>query len=193
MTGPPPNRHSHTGRGTRFTSAIGGVLRVFTESRIRAALIGGSALLAHGLPVESHDLDWLLEGGPDDVRRLRQPLEDQGFWIDETSYECLDFGDGVELRVRLGLTRCDLICIREPAERDILARATVLRWCGQAMKVATLPDVVLGKLRWRRNVLPRSVVPRLKSLLEVDGLQELQTECLAHGLSTQFDGLFDAQ
>lgn len=56
-----------------------GVFKSFQEHGVKYVVIGGMAVIAHGVPRSTFDLDILIEATPENARRLLAALQSSGF------------------------------------------------------------------------------------------------------------------
>lgn len=110
-------------------------------------LIGGQAVLLHGRPRLTEDIDVTLGTGPDGWRAVREicdelgltplPEDPEGFARETFVLPARHAGTGI---------RVDFIFSTTPYERQAIARAVVVTLEGVSVPFATAEDLILHKL-----------------------------------------------
>lgn len=136
------------------------LLNLLQETDSTYCVIGGLAVNAYAEPVVSLDLDLVVVSDRLDV--LRDAARSKGMKIEE-----------FEHRVNLTLVESDLrIQLQtDPRYQDFLARAQKREVLGYEMFVASLEDVLLGKL-WAYSDVQRRKSKRQKDLADIMRLVE---------------------
>ena len=147
-----------------FERLLAGITRQLRRHDIAFMHIGGQAVLLHGAPRLTQDIDVSLAIGPDDVATIMavcdalelEPLvEDLASFARET-FVC-------PLRDRATGIRVDLIFSTTPYEHAAIARAVEVDIGGESVPFASAEDLILLKLfagRARDLEDARSVVDR---------------------------------
>jgi hypothetical protein len=136
----PPN-------GTDFERLIASVAAAGHERRIELMLVGGQAVLLHGVPRLTQGIDVTLGLTPDDVDRVIDlcasisleplPADPRRFARDRFVLPTLHRATGI---------RVDFIFSSIPYERQALGRAVHVRLAGVDVPFAAVEDLILYKL-----------------------------------------------
>ena len=127
------------------------VFKSFESHDVRYVVIGGVAVILHGVPRATFDLDILIEATPENVRRLLEALEEAGLGTasltstDEILANAITiFKDCVRLDVQ---TRTPGI-----AFADAWSRREMMTYQGQSFAVLCKDDLIASKLAAGRDV-----------------------------------------
>ena len=162
-----------------FERLLAGLTRELRRRDIPFMHIGGQAVLLHGAPRLTQDVDITLALGPDEVATIvavgdalaLEPLvEDMASFARET-FVC-------PLRDRASGIRVDLIFSNTPYEHTAIARAVEVDIGGESVPFASAEDLILLKLfagRARDLEDARSVVDRQGARLDWPYLQHWAT------------------
>ena len=157
-------------RPPNFGRLLAGITRELRTRDIPFMHVGGQAVLLHGAPRLTQDIDVTLARGPDDIAAIEaactaldlEPLvEDLASFARET-FVC-------PLRDSTTGIRVDLILSTTPYEHAAIARAVEVDIGGEAVPFASAEDLVLLKLfagRERDLEDARSVVARQGARLD---------------------------
>ncbi len=132
---------------------------LFDEHGIRFCVIGGQAVNAYVEPLVSLDLDLVVAVDQiDDVRRL---LEER-FQTQAFPHSINVSSAGSSLRVQIQT---------DPRYADFVARAAMREVLGLRLPVASIEDVLQGKI-WAAQHPDRRATKRRKDLLDIERLLE---------------------
>ena len=166
-----------------FERLLAGITRELRRRDIPFMHIGGQAVLLHGAPRLTQDIDVTLALGPDEVATVAavcgvlelEPLvEDLASFARET-FVC-------PLRDRTTGIRVDLIFSTTPYEHAAIARAVEVDIGGESVPFASAEDLILLKLfsgRERDIEDARSVVDRQNTRLDWHYLEHWAAEFAA--------------
>jgi predicted nucleotidyltransferase len=130
-----------------FEQLIAGLSRELSARGIRFMLIGGQAVLVHGEPRLTQDVDVTLGIGPDDLTPVLEvcqalglrPLPDNPEAFVRRTFVLPVLDEGVAVRV-------DLIFSTTPYERQAISRSVPVEIAGVNVPFAAAEDLVLHKL-----------------------------------------------
>jgi hypothetical protein len=134
-------------QGPDLQEFIAGVARQLTARRISFMLIGGQAVLVHGRPRLTEDVDITLGAPPDRWRVILDvcadlslhPLPEHVEAFVRETYVLPARHDETGLRV-------DFIFSTTPYEREAIGRAKRIEVAGEAVPFATAEDLIIHKL-----------------------------------------------
>lgn len=130
-----------------FSSLIAGISRELRARQLSFMLIGGQAVLLHGRPRLTEDIDVTLAADPtqlDDVLavcavlKLRTLPEDIESFVRKT---CV-----VPALHEKTSIRVDFIFSTTPYEREAIGRAVIVQLAGESVPFATAEDLIIHKL-----------------------------------------------
>lgn len=130
-----------------FSSLIAGISRELRARKLSFMLIGGQAVLLHGRPRLTEDIDVTLAADPtrlDDVLdvcavlKLRTLPEDIESFVRQTFVV-----PALHEKTRI---RVDFIFSTTPYEREAIKRAVFVQLAGEAVPFATAEDLIIHKL-----------------------------------------------
>jgi predicted nucleotidyltransferase len=130
-----------------FTGLIGGIARELRAQRLSFMLIGGQAVLLHGRPRLTEDIDITLGADPsrlDDVLEVCSALELRPLPEDVGTFVRQSFVLPV-LHDETGI-RVDFIFSTTRYERDAIERALIVDLAGVPVPFATAEDLIIHKL-----------------------------------------------
>lgn|GEM_PF-6755159 len=125
-------------------------LELCAESGVSPVVIGGAALLIHGIPRRLNDLDVLAETTGAQLGSLRTSVKRAGGRIHAVS-ELLREGGQRHVRFFLQGLQVDLLRPWDARSRKTVSRATMGSWLGLDVRVVKLADAVVGQAqagRW---------------------------------------------
>ncbi|HYL73408.1 MAG TPA: nucleotidyl transferase AbiEii/AbiGii toxin family protein [Bryobacteraceae bacterium] len=135
------------------------VLGLLEEGGIRFCVIGGQAVNAYVEPLVSLDLDVVV--AVEQIDRARKLLEAR-FHVEEFPHSLNVAATGSELRVQIQT---------DPRYGDFVARASVREVLGLPLPVASLEDVLRGKIWTASDPTTRGRIRR-KDLLDIERILE---------------------
>jgi len=144
------------------------------HEQISYALIGAWALAAWGRPRATADLDLLVLVNEEDLERLSARIVQTGMELDDTWQEWNPLLRGSQLRFQSQGGTVDVMCPRDPHDRQIFQRKRKKRMDGRYYWVVSPEDFILQKLKVGR---PRdfedavSVVERSQGKLDHEYLE----------------------
>lgn len=126
---------------------LAGVVRELREGRIPCMVIGGQAVLLHGVPRLTEDIDLTLAAGPERARDVLDVCVKLGLTPLPTDVDRF-VAETFVLPARHALTgfRVDFIFSTTPYERSAIDRATTVTVAGEAVPFATAEDLIVHKL-----------------------------------------------
>lgn len=134
-------------RRPEFGPLLARIARALKEHEVAFMLIGGQAVLIHGEPRLTLDIDVTLAAGPDHLPLILEAVEAMGgrplpdriedFVRDTFVLPVADVETGV---------RIDLIFSTTPFEAQAIERAIRVEVAGEAIPFATAEDLILHKL-----------------------------------------------
>jgi hypothetical protein len=163
-----------------FSSLIAAVARELAKRRITFMLIGGQAVLLHGRPRFTEDIDITLgidPGGLPDVLEACATLALEPLPEDPEGFVRNTFV--LPVRHSESGIRVDLVFSTTPYESQAIARAVPVEVGGEAVPFSTAEDLVIHKLfagrplDWEDAV---SVVRRQKGVLDWDYIERWAAE-----------------
>ena len=154
---------------------LGRVIELLTEERIHYCVLGGQGVNAYAEPVVSLDLDIVI--GVDQLEKAEQLLAKE-FRIERFPHSLNVSAAGSDLRVQIQT---------DPRYEAFLARTTVRDILGQGLPVASVEDVLQGKI-WAALDPARRASKRQKDLADIARLiesyphlrEKVPDEILAH-------------
>jgi len=120
--------------------------RNLEERKIPHALIGAGAMAAHGVVRATDDLDLLVVDRSTLDPASWEPMRSQGVDIDVRRGDYSDPLAGVVRLTAPGAESVDVVVGRSPWMAPLLERATKKDVAGVAIRIATVPDLILLKL-----------------------------------------------
>jgi hypothetical protein len=134
-------------RAPEFDRLLAAIAREFEGRAIPFMIIGGQAVLLHGEPRLTQDIDVTLGVGPDSIATVLDAVDSLGLQPlpdDPTSFARQHYVLPVaESQTRV---RVDLIFSTTPYERAAIERAVVVQIVGAPVCFATAEDLILHKL-----------------------------------------------
>jgi predicted nucleotidyltransferase len=129
-------------------TGFGRILRGLNEAGVRYVLIGGIALVRHGVVRATRDVDAVFDPDPENVGRIRSLVEEWGATRPDGSplpKEDLSSERSIHLAIPAG--EVDLVSERVAgiAFADLLARADVRKVDGVQAPICSLADLVAMK------------------------------------------------
>jgi hypothetical protein len=109
-------------------------------------VIGGQAVLVHGLTRLTQDIDVTLGVSIDELNRVRRVLGEIGLepLVDPETFARETFV--IPCQHAASALRVDMILSNSPYEREAIARAQPTRFAGVDVRVASAEDLVIHKL-----------------------------------------------
>jgi hypothetical protein len=142
------------------------VLALIEEHSIRFCVIGGQAVNAYVEPLVSLDLDLVV--AVDQVDKLRKILLEH-FKVEEFPHSLNVSAKGSDLRIQIQT---------DPRYADFVERAAVREVLGLRLPVASIEDVLQGKI-WAASHPSRRGTKRRKDLLDIERLLESRPDLRA--------------
>jgi len=138
---------------------------------------GSMASNAWGIPRTTHDLDFVIQLPPSQVRAFVAGFEGPDYFLDETSvraaYQPPHQFNAIHVPSAL---KADFWLLKPvPFEREMFSRRVKDRWFGETIWLATAEDVILHKLYWSR------ISPSDRQLGDVAGIVRVQWGKLDEG------------
>ena len=135
------------------------VFRLLNEHDIRYVIVGGIAVILHGIPRLTADLDIIIDLDPANARQAIEVLQKAGFvaevpidirqfadedvrrsWIVDKHMKALSLHDG-----EMPPTVIDLLAESPIPFEDLLQRAKVVSLDAMTLRVASIPDLIVLK------------------------------------------------
>jgi predicted nucleotidyltransferase len=135
------------------------VFRLLNEHEIRYVIVGGIAVILHGIPRLTADLDVAIDLEPAQARRAIDALQRTGFvaeipidirqfadenvrrsWIAEKNMKALSLHDG-----EMPPTVIDILAESPIAFEDLYRRAKLVSLDEMTLRVASIPDLIALK------------------------------------------------
>jgi predicted nucleotidyltransferase len=135
------------------------VFRLLNEHEIRYVIVGGIAVILHGIPRLTADLDVAIDLEPTQARRAIDALQRAGFvaeipidirqfadenvrrsWIAEKNMKALSLHDG-----EMPPTVIDILAESPIAFEDLYRRAKLVSLDEMTLRVASIPDLIALK------------------------------------------------
>ena len=166
-----------------FERLLAGITRELRRRDIPFMHIGGQAVLLHGAPRLTQDIDITLAVGPDEVAMVEDVCG--ALELDPLVEDLADFAHDTfvcPLRHRATGIRMDLIFSTTPYEKAAIVRAVEVDIGGESVPFASAEDLILLKLfsgRERDIEDARSVVARQGDRLDWDYLEHMALEFAA--------------
>ena len=154
---------------------LAGVARELKAAHIACMVIGGQAVLLHGAPRVTEDIDLTLAAGPDRVHDVLDVCGRIGLTPLPSDVERF-VAETFVLPARHALSgfRVDFIFSSTPYERSAIGRALAVDVAGEAVPFATAEDLIVHKLfaaRPRDIEDAQSVVRRSGTALDWDYIE----------------------
>jgi hypothetical protein len=146
------------------SDAVKLLLALLDDARAEYCIIGGMAVNAYADPVVSLDLDVVVRS--DALPALRESARQSGMRVEEFAHSTNLTPPGSDLRIQFQ---------SDPRYQGFLAHAVRHRVLGHEMPVASLRDVLQGKL-WAWSDSTRRASKRQKDLADILRLVELHPE-----------------
>lgn len=143
------------------------VLALLRDHRIRFCVIGGQAVNAYVEPLVSLDLDLAI--ALDQFDQVRALMQDH-FKTEEFPHSLNISAKGSDLRVQIQT---------DPRYSDFVERASVRDVLGLSMPVASIEDVLQGKI-WAASDPERRGIERRKDLLDIERILEARPDLRSH-------------
>lgn len=126
---------------------LAGVARELKAARIPHMVIGGQAVLLHGAPRVTEDIDLTLAAGPEQARDVLAVCQRMGLTPLPTDVDRF-VAETFVLPARHAHTgfRVDFIFSTTPYERSAIGRAQPVNVAGEAVPFATAEDLIVHKL-----------------------------------------------
>ncbi|HET7416468.1 MAG TPA: DUF6036 family nucleotidyltransferase [Solirubrobacterales bacterium] len=127
---------------------FGRILEDLNEAGVRYVLIGGIALIRHGVVRATRDVDAVFDPGMDNVRRIQQLVD---AWAatrpDGSSLRADDISPERSIHLATPLGELDLVSekVAGPAFEELLERADVKKVDGVEAPICSLEDLVAMK------------------------------------------------
>jgi hypothetical protein len=174
MTGKEFIQHLAQGGG----DIVATLLALLNQTQTRYCVIGGLGVNAYADPVVSLDLDLVVVAGS--VENLRRIAEAAGMQAEEFEHSLNLNRAGSDLRIQLQ---------KDSRYQAFLSRAVMQNVLGYEMMVASLEDVLQGKI-WAYSDLKRRKSKRQKDLADIMRLVETHP-ALAEKLPPEIAALVD--
>jgi hypothetical protein len=146
------------------TDIISILLSLLDETRSEYCVIGGLGVNAYAEPVVSLDLDLVVIA--DRIADVQSAAESRGMKVEEFEHSVNLSVAGSDLRVQLQT---------DPRYQDFLARSETRQVLGYTMSVASLQDILRGKV-WAYSDETRRMSKRQKDLSDIMRLVEAYPE-----------------
>jgi predicted nucleotidyltransferase len=173
----------------RQSNAARTVLALLCEMRIVPVLIGGCALAARGVSLETSDIDMLVNCDRAKLHEIAHRVKAAGHSLDALSEQALRDGVSAELRFSHGGIQIDLLPTSNVRENQVHARATMESWFGTELLIACLTDVIVEKLRAGRTAGLEQAAPIIMAKLSGCDRRKGLRDCLDLGLMVTHAGL----
>jgi hypothetical protein len=135
------------------------VLTILSEPGIRFCVIGGQAVNAYVEPLVSLDLD--LAVAIDQIAHVRKAMQ-ESFTVEEFPHSLNVSSPGSNLRVQIQT---------DPRYSEFVSRASAREVLGLSLSVATIEDVLQGKI-WAASDRDHRATKRRKDLLDIARILE---------------------
>jgi predicted nucleotidyltransferase len=167
-------------RSPDFSGFLARLARQLAERRVPYMLIGGQAVLVHGRPRLTEDIDLTLGFGPADMQQIVELCSEVGLDpLPENVEEFVRETFVLPTRHDDSGIRVDFIFSTTPYERQAIARAIQIEVAGVPVTFATAEDLIIHKLfaaRARDVEDAVSVVARRGDELDWDYLESWARE-----------------
>jgi len=138
---------SGTPRLTIEREVLANVLSVLANLNLVPVLIGGRALIAHGMPCETEDIDLLVDSDTTGLQLVLDRLRSTGFQVDGLSEIAVEQRCSVELRCYQQGVQVDILHSSDNRLREVHQHATLQTYLGIELLVARLNDVIQERRR----------------------------------------------
>lgn len=145
-------------------------LRRLNACQISYMLTGSMASNAWGIPRTTHDLDFVIQLPPSQVRRFVEAFRSEDYFVDEamirSAYRPPHQFNVIHIPSAL---KVDFWMLKpDDFEREMFGRKVKDSWLGEPVWIATAEDVVLHKLYWNK------LTPSDRQLGDVAGVVKVQ-------------------
>jgi hypothetical protein len=176
---------------SREREAMQGLLTILSRLNVVPVLIGGRALAARGIPIDTTDFDLLLGCDQRVVHQVMIYLKEAGYCIDGVSEDAVCRGHSVELRCFSGEIQFDLIPVADPRLAFVHGRASAESWSCVEIRIARLVDVVIEKLRTGRVQDLMNTQTAIRELLSESERRGAMHDCRNLGLIETYRGFVE--
>jgi hypothetical protein len=162
-------------------SLLRAAVEAFSSHRLECAMIGATAMAAHGVARATMDIDLLVVGRDCLDSPVWRELREQGIEVDVRRGDHDDPLAGVVHLRQAGSAPVDVIVGDSAWQRRVVERATDVELFGTMVPVAAARDLVLLKL----------YAGSPQDLWDVSRLLEASGKSLAHAVNDEIDALPD--
>jgi hypothetical protein len=142
---------------------------------IEYTIVGGIAILYHGVPRATMDIDCLVKADEKQLRELAKRMRKEGFFADEDDLIAMMMGEGhASIEDKKTMMRLDMFAPKDEFGMISLAEAMEVSLGGTTMRVASPETTIVSKLRFGspQDVLDaEGIYGRLHKTLDQDKLE----------------------
>lgn len=145
-------------------------LRRLNASKVTYMLTGSMASNAWGIPRTTHDLDFVIQLPPSNIKVFVAAFSHPDYFLDESSIHAAYRPPFQFNMIHIpSALKADFWLLRPiPFEREMFSRRVQDTWFGETVWLATAEDVILHKLYWNR------ITPSDRQLGDAAGVVQVQ-------------------
>ncbi len=125
------------------------ICRRFNKNKVKYVLVGGCAVILHGLPRETMDIDFVIEVSRENIENIKKALKDIVPEIEELNFDLLKEYDRKKGVIRIGTDKnfyIDLLPrIADITYEKLIKNAEIMKVNDEEVKVAGLDDLIETK------------------------------------------------
>lgn len=126
---------------------------VLNDLSIPYVVVGGMAAIHRGSPRTTSDIDVIMSIGPGDGDRLIDAFTNAGYIVLEEQLRLVFLeGHNASIYLPSSVIRVDIKVARKPDEAEVIAQAEDATYKGLSFKIATVEQVLYGKVMYLGDV-----------------------------------------
>lgn len=128
-------------------------MKALDKVRLRYVIVGGVAVIVHGRPRTTTDLDLIIENDLEKLSKFLSELKNQQFEVlDQQVKAGLAEGANISIFVKNSLLRIDLTVAKKQDELDAIESAVQTTFEDMVLKLASINQVLYGKLLYLGDI-----------------------------------------
>ncbi len=136
----------------RLRDILKDAISCLDEMGIEYVVVGGFAVMYHGRPRATADLDVVAVLDTEKSEKLAIGLKERGFFADVDDIKtAMKEKSHCTIEDEETLFRLDIKGVYDSADRRALARKMLIEWGGIRMYISSAEDTILNKLSWGRE------------------------------------------
>jgi len=155
---------------SEFESIISRMVEVFRSCNLEHVIVGGVAAIIRGKTRTTLDIDVIIEDDSSKIEQMLQALKEKEFDVLENQVH-LAFNEGNPAQIfdENSILRLDIRIANTPDTKEILETATIEEYKGIKIKVASVEQILYGKILFLGDIsdIPDSELLEYNDVLDI--------------------------